>query len=221
MEHPPIPAQPDRALTPPHDTDSAARDLAAFLAALHTPAPHDAPRSPVCGVPLPARTGAVAKNLGTARRILPPGTADHLDAGWQAAVTASGWSSAPVWCHGDLHPADVLVGQGRISTVIDFGDLTAGDPATDFCVAWSLVPAKTRHRFWDAFADGGGQVDDALVLRARGWAIALALVLVRHSADVRCSTAPATPPSPPCSPTDRTRGLGTRCASLRRAGRRG
>lgn len=167
----------------PDDADGAARDLAAFLAALHAPAPDDAPRSPVRGVPLPARAEAVSRNLGTARRILPAGTVDDLDAVWRTAADAPGWSADLVWCHGDLHPANVLVDHGRISAVIDFGDLTAGDPATDLSVAWSFVPAEARSRFWDAYADAGGPVDDALVLRARGWATALALVLVTHSAD--------------------------------------
>lgn len=172
------------ARTPPHDADSAAQDLATFLGALHSPAPKDAPRSPVRGVPLPARAEAVAKNLGAARRILPPGTADHLEAVWHTALSAPGWPSDPVWCHGDLHPANVLVDDGRISAVIDFGDLTAGDPATDLSVAWSLVAAEARPRFWAAYADAGGPVDDALLLRAGGWATSLALVLVTHSADM-------------------------------------
>lgn len=163
--------------------DDAARDLAVFLATLHAPAPQDAPRNPVRGVPLVTRAEAVDRDLAIARRILPAGTTDALECVWQSAVHTPGWSGDPVWCHGDLHPANVLVENGRISAVIDFGDLTAGDPATDLSVAWTLVPAEARPRFWRCYADAGGTVDDALVLRARGWAAALALVLITHSAD--------------------------------------
>lgn len=167
----------------PLDADDAAHDLATFLAALHRPAPDDAPRSTVRGVPLPDRAQAVGRNLAAARRILSRETVDHLEAVWHTAAGAPGWSSAPVWCHGDLHPANVLVAHGKVSAVIDFGDLTAGDPATDLSAAWSLVPARARSRFWDAYAAAGGTVDDALVVRARGWATVLGLVLVAHSAD--------------------------------------
>lgn len=171
------------ARTPPQNADTAAHDLAAFLAALHRPAPDDAPHSRVRGVPLASRARAVAQNLAAARAILPAGTAGRLEAVWRSAVRAPVWSSAPVWCHGDLHPANVLVDHSRISAVIDFGDLTAGDPATDLSVAWSLVPADARARFWDAYCDAGGTVGDALVVRARGWATLLGLLLVAHSAD--------------------------------------
>ena len=34
----------------------------------------------------------------------------------------------PVWLHGDRHPANLLVDRGRISGVIDFGDIAASDP---------------------------------------------------------------------------------------------
>jgi Phosphotransferase enzyme family len=33
---------------------------------------------------------------------------------------------APLWLHGDLHSADILVHRGRISGVIDFGDQEHG-----------------------------------------------------------------------------------------------
>jgi aminoglycoside phosphotransferase (APT) family kinase protein len=101
---------------------------------------------------------------------------------WQDALAAPTNHGPATWCHGDLHPANVLVDAGRLSAVIDFGDLTAGDPATDLSAAWA-VPNVARHRFWDAYADAGAPLDDALVLRARGWATALGLVLVTHSAD--------------------------------------
>ncbi|MFH9228283.1 phosphotransferase [Streptomyces lydicus] len=49
-----------------------------------------------------------------------------------------------MWLHGDLHPANILVDRGRISAVIDFGDITSGDPATDLSVAWMLFTAEQR-----------------------------------------------------------------------------
>jgi aminoglycoside phosphotransferase (APT) family kinase protein len=68
---------------------------------------------------------------------------------------------------------------GRISAVIDFGDLTSGDPATDLSVAWMLLSAKERAIFWRAY----GQADDHTRARARGWALSLALVFLTYSAD--------------------------------------
>ena len=64
--------------------------------------------------------------------------------------------------------------------MIDFGDLTAGDPATDLAVAWMLFdrePARAR------FLDAAGQPDGATVARARGWAVNLALAMAAASAD--------------------------------------
>jgi aminoglycoside phosphotransferase (APT) family kinase protein len=83
-----------------------------------------------------------------------------------------------VWLHGDLHPANLLVAGGRLSAVIDFGDLTAGDPATDLAVAWMLFDASERsllRRLTGA--------DDATWRRARGWAIHLSLAYLANSAD--------------------------------------
>ena len=59
---------------------------------------------------------------------------------WVAALRAPRYSPLPVWLHGDLHPAHILVHQGRVSGVIDFGDITSGDPASDLSVAWMLLP---------------------------------------------------------------------------------
>jgi aminoglycoside phosphotransferase (APT) family kinase protein len=95
------------------------------------------------------------------------------------------------WLHGDLHPANILVSHGRVSGVIDFGDITAGDPATDLAVAWMLLPlghhAAFRSAYRSARADPAGSAEDAgstaLWTRARGWALNLAIVFLAHSAD--------------------------------------
>ena len=87
--------------------------------------------------------------------------------------------SAGLWLHGDLHPANILVRGGEISAVIDFGDLTAGDPATDLAVAWMMFPPGVRSTFRDA----AGDVDDDTWTRARGWALSLGLAYLANSAD--------------------------------------
>ena len=81
---------------------------------------------------------------------------------------------APIWLHGDLHPANVVVRDGTLAGVIDFGELCAGDPATDLSAAWILLPADAASRFFDAYE----QADEATVTRARGWAVLRALNLI-------------------------------------------
>ena len=62
-----------------------------------------------------------------------------------------------MWVHGDLHPANVVVSDGTLSGVVDFGDMFAGDPAWDLAAAWVLLPAGTASRFFDMYA----QADEA------------------------------------------------------------
>ena len=164
------------ALAAPDDLASAAVVLGEFLAALHVPAPPDAPVNPFRGGPLASRADRVAEHLG---RIASCAEAAAARAIWYSASQAAPWAGPPAWVHGDLHPANILVHAGRISAVIDFGDLTSGDPATDLSVAWMLFPATERAFFWQAY----GQADDHTRARARGWALALALVFLTHSAD--------------------------------------
>ncbi|HEY2264740.1 MAG TPA: phosphotransferase, partial [Streptosporangiaceae bacterium] len=66
---------------------------------------------------------------------------------------------------------------------IDFGDITAGDPASDLSVAWMLLPPDAQASFWRAYQKAGGRGDDALRARARGWALNLAIVFLAHSED--------------------------------------
>jgi aminoglycoside phosphotransferase (APT) family kinase protein len=76
-----------------------------------------------------------------------------------------------------------LVDDGRISGVIDFGDITAGDPASDLAVAWMLLPPGCHAGFWSAYQAAGGWAGDALQARARGWALNFAIVFLAHSED--------------------------------------
>jgi aminoglycoside phosphotransferase (APT) family kinase protein len=150
--------------------------LERFLRALHQPAPEDAPRNPWRGVRLDARTAALHEHLqqlgGAVDRAAVLGA-------WDRALSAPPWPGPPLWLHGDLHPGNLLVSDGRLAGVIDFGDLTSGDPATDLAVRW-MLPRAMRERF-EAWATG--DEPEALRMRARGWALALGLAYLAHSRD--------------------------------------
>ena len=157
------------------DTVATTAVLEELFLALHQPAPPDAPRNPWRGVPLAMRTEALHTHLQQVD--------DRVDRSavlglWEQALSAPPWSSPPVWLHGDLHPGNLLVSNGYLSGVIDFGDLTSGDPATDLAVLWMLPPSiRTRFNAWM-----GADVD-ALQMRTRGWALALGLAYLAHSRD--------------------------------------
>ncbi len=93
---------------------------------------------------------------------------------WQEAVDAP-IDVEPTWIHGDLHPRNILVDQGCIIGVIDWGDLTAGDRATDLAALWYLFPERyLRQQAIDAY----GEVSEATLARAKGWAILFGVVLL-------------------------------------------
>ncbi len=137
----------------------AAETLAEFLRALHEKAPADAPTNPTRGIPL----AELREEVHTSAREV-----------WEKALAAPVWHGAPLWLHGDLHPANVVVRDGTLAGVIDFGELCAGDPATDLSAAWILLPAGAAGRFFDAY----GRADEATIARARGWAVLRALGLI-------------------------------------------
>jgi aminoglycoside phosphotransferase (APT) family kinase protein len=163
------------ATSPPADPFAAATDLGRFVRALHRPAPPDAPHNPVRGIPLPARSEVFAQHLAR--------LGDHVDVAavaeeWHRLAATPAWTGPPLWLHGDLHAANVLVHEGAVSAVIDFGDVTAGDPATDLAVAWVMLPSEAR----DVFRAAAGDPDDDTWDRARGWALALAVACLANSA---------------------------------------
>lgn len=158
-------------LHPP--AEAQATPLGAFLRALHRPAPANAPTNPVRGGPLQDRAGPTAVRIDrlsqTTTHITPA-----LLALWQAALAAP-IDAAPGWLHGDLHTRNILVEKGRISGIIDWGDITAGDPATDLSVLWMLFGSVAARQ---AALRAYGPVSAATLLRARGWALAFGLILL-------------------------------------------
>jgi aminoglycoside phosphotransferase (APT) family kinase protein len=169
------------AVTPPADPREAAISLGGFLGALHSPADPDAPANPFRGIPLAGRTVNHEANLAAVADLVDSRAVQRV---WDAALAAPAWSGPAVWLHGDLHPANIVVHEGRISGVIDFGDITSGDPATDLSVAWMLLPADHHEAFRTAYAAAGQhRADDTTWARAKGWALAFGLVFLAHSAD--------------------------------------
>lgn len=149
----------------------AAGVLAGFLRALHLKAPAEAPANPNRGVPLHTLTREFERKL---QAVASRGVATDVRGVWDDAVSAPDREGPPVWLHGDLHPANAVISDGTLSGVIDFGELCAGDPATDLAAAWLLLPRGAAARFFDAYANA----DAATIRRARGWAVLWAVSLI-------------------------------------------
>jgi aminoglycoside phosphotransferase (APT) family kinase protein len=155
------------AAAPPADPHEAALTLAAFIVALHQPAPSDAPGNPFRGVHLQQRAEAVQQRVHSLGEVIPT---EQVLAVWDKLRSTPQWSKAPLWLHGDLHPSNMLTHEGRLSAIIDFGDITSGDPATDLAVAWMMFEARDREVFRRAT-----DIDDDTWRRAAGWALNLSL----------------------------------------------
>lgn len=161
------------AQAPPADLDRLAETLAAFLSALHVDAPDDAPSNPVRGIHLAGRRELTAGWLGRLGASVPA----DLGAVWEQLCELPAWPGPPQWLHGDLHPDNLVVDDDGLVAVIDWGDLTAGDPATDLAIAWLLLPPGPRARLRAELA-----YDDQTWLRGMGWALSLGAALAAHSA---------------------------------------
>ncbi|MFF1541368.1 phosphotransferase [Microbacterium sp. NPDC058269] len=161
---------------PRRDNTAWAAQLAAALLALHDEGPTDAPTNPVRGVPLAARDDSIRSRLAA----LPATIADPLAPHWQSGLDAAP-ATESVWIHGDLHPGNILVDGDRLSALIDFGDVTSGDPAYDLAIGWLAFDGEGRHVFRRAT---GRRYDEATWVRARAWAAAVAITLC-HSSDDR------------------------------------
>jgi aminoglycoside phosphotransferase (APT) family kinase protein len=150
----------------------AADTLAGFLRALHVEAPADAPIATDRGAH-PSDCTDGFDNFFRAVDALGD-IASDVRAVWDDAVAAPAWQGPSVWVHGDLHPANVVVSDGTLSGIVDFGDMFAGDPAWDLAAAWVLLPAGTASRFFEMYA----RADEGTVRRARGLAAMKSLFLM-------------------------------------------
>lgn len=163
-------------LSPPVDAADAARTLGGFVAALAHPAPPDAPVNRWRGVALADRHTRVVNRIDTA---LPAEIRPQCHEVWNQGLSMPVWDGPPVWLHGDLHPANVVTNDGAVSAVIDFGDLTSGDPAGDLSLGWMMFDADERAIFRAA----AGGCDEATWVRARTNALGHAAMCLGASSD--------------------------------------
>jgi aminoglycoside phosphotransferase (APT) family kinase protein len=156
------------------DLEQAAVDLAAFVKALRLVDARDAHPRPrgARGAPLAELDGAVRRSIAE--------LGDRIDGNaarrsWDESLDAADWDGDDVWVHGDLLPGNLLVVEGRLSAVIDFGCLNAGDPACDLQPAWNVFAGESRARYRAEL-----EADDASWLRGRGWALFQAVVALPY-----------------------------------------
>jgi aminoglycoside phosphotransferase (APT) family kinase protein len=100
---------------------------------------------------------------------------DAATAAWERCLDAPSWQGRPVWRHCDLLTPNLLVAEGRLTAVIDFGGVGIGDPAADVIAAWSVFGPRGRAAFRDAL-----DVDDDTWVRARGYALHQALLIIPY-----------------------------------------
>ncbi len=148
-----------------------AADLAGFLAALYA---IDASGGPPAGRHNFFRGGPLdtydAQSREAIRLLEPELDADAATAVWEAALIRT-WDRSPVWVHGDVAASNLLVAEGALCAVIDFGCAAVGDPACDLVIAWTFFSGESREVFRD-----GLRLDDATWARGRGWALWKALI---------------------------------------------
>lgn len=162
------------------DLNEFAVSVAGFLRALQS---IDATQGPAAGAhnfhrggalrTYDAETWAAIETLG---HTIERGAASAI---WEDAL-ASRWDQAPVWVHGDVAATNLLVRDGRLSAVIDFGIMGVGDPACDLAIAWTLLDADSRQAFRQALA-----VDAATWARGRGWVLWKALIVLARQGEAK------------------------------------
>jgi aminoglycoside phosphotransferase (APT) family kinase protein len=100
---------------------------------------------------------------------------DAVERAWEDAMRTR-WEREPVWFHGDVAVGNLLVRDGRLAAVIDFGSSGVGDPACDMVIAWTFLSGESRERFRAVRGADAGTWS-----RGRGWALWKALItLVGH-----------------------------------------
>jgi aminoglycoside phosphotransferase (APT) family kinase protein len=155
------------------DEQRAARDLARFVARLRLIDPVGAPRGG--RKPLRELDALTRAAIESSRDVIDVEAA--IDA-WELALGAPAWRGMPVWIHADLLRPNLLVRDGRIRAVIDFGGVGVGDPAADVIPAWAVFGRAGRTAFREAL-----DVDAGTWNRARGFALHQAAMIIPYYAE--------------------------------------
>jgi len=158
------------------DPAFAARQLASFFAYMRE-VPADPASSPGTdnngrGAPLATRTDA----FQTALSKLPDENQDWAKRLWTQALGAADQTDVTCWLHGDVHPGNVLVQNGRLSGVIDWGLCSVGDGACELLTAWAMFDRAPREVFRSALG-----ASDAEWLRGAGWALSMAVIYLPYA----------------------------------------
>lgn len=154
------------AATPAFDATRFAQDLASFINAMHAVPSNDGPKP---GPENFYRGGDIAVYDAQLRRAVGM-LGNQIDGStaiaiWGAALSSS-WGRPPVWVHGDVALGNLLLRNGRLAAVIDFGQVCVGDPACDLAIAWTFFRGRDREVFRTRLA----QAEEAWQ-RGRAWAL--------------------------------------------------
>lgn len=164
-----VPWLPGRNPEPGTDLVDVAVDLAGFVTAMIAVDTLDGPVKEGIsrGVPLAWRDDLTRRSIAA--------LGDRIDAravtaAWDEAMDVPEWPGPPAWVHGDLLAGNLLVRDGRLGAVIDFGGLGRGDPAIELLPCWSLFDPRAGAAYLEALG-----FDEAT--RVRGWAWPLSISL--------------------------------------------
>ncbi|MGY3128912.1 aminoglycoside phosphotransferase (APT) family kinase protein [Agrococcus sp. UYP33] len=154
------------------DPERFAADLARFLVALRgadtAGAPAPGPHSAFRGGPLEHWDDEMRDLL-----LRVDGSERDGAAGiWRDALAAPHTGPA-TWFHGDVSTHNLLVRDGALSAVIDFGCSGVGDTACDTVILWTHPHGAVRGVYRRELGIG-----DATWARGRGWAIWKALIML-------------------------------------------
>jgi len=155
------------------DMPGFAADLADFLVALYQIDPAGGPgpgtHNFFRGGPVAVYDGETQDALAALQGQIDTALAAEV---WQAALRA-GRQEPPVWFHGDAQPGNLLLSDGKLSAVIDFGTSGVGDPACDTTIAWTFLSGESSRIFKQRLP-----FDEATWVRGRGWAIWKAMIVL-------------------------------------------
>ncbi len=157
-----------------NDPSSLAKDVAKFINILHQINLKDGPLARR-GAPLEVQDDQMRVALKESHGLVDTDAVIDI---WEKALKVPKYSGKPVWIHGDLSPGNILLVNGKLSAILDFGGLGVGDPAVDSIAAWNLLSAETRETFRREL-----QYDKETWARGRGWALSIALIQLPYYKD--------------------------------------